>query len=137
VTDKGGLVLKARIVADPRTVATLRGKPVFAFAGIGDPQRFFTTLRASGVDVKATRTFDDHHRFTPAEIEQLIEEARRTSLALVTTEKDHVRLRGVSGTGTAAIQPFPVSLVIDDEARLSDLVAARLAQAREEIAAGR
>jgi tetraacyldisaccharide 4'-kinase len=136
VKGKGGVVLRARIVADANAVGQLRGRPVFAFAGIGDPQRFFATLRASGIDVRATRTFNDHHPFTPAEIEQLIEDARNKALTLVTTEKDFVRLRGVGGTSTTAIQPFPVSLEINDEARLSDLVTARLTQARGEIAAG-
>ncbi len=80
VKGKGGLVLKARIVADPDAVAALRGSRVLAFAGIGDPQRFFATLRASGIDVAATRSFADHHPFTADEVAQLIEEARKASL---------------------------------------------------------
>lgn len=133
VKGKGGLVLKARIVPDPETVALLRGKHVLAFAGIGDPQRFFATLRASGIDVAATRMFADHHRFTAAEIAQLIEEARAGALTLVTTEKDFVRLRGLA-LDTAMIRPFPVTLAFDDEARLSDLIAVGLAKAREGLA---
>ena len=133
VQGQGGLVLKARIIPDPDAVALLRGKRVLAFAGIGDPQRFFATLRASGIDVAATRTFADHHRFTAAEIGQLIEDARTGALTLVTTEKDFVRLRGLA-VDTAGIQPFPITLAVDDEARLGDLIGARLKKAREEIA---
>jgi tetraacyldisaccharide 4'-kinase len=135
VKGNGGLVLKARIVADPQAVAQLRGKRVLAFAGIGDPQRFFATLRASGIDVAATRMFADHHRFTAAEIGQLIGDARAGSLTLVTTEKDFVRLRGLA-VDVAMIQPFPITLAFDDEARLNDLITVRLRKAREEIATG-
>jgi tetraacyldisaccharide 4'-kinase len=127
---RGGLVLKARIVADGDAVASLRGKRVLAFAGIGDPQRFFATLKASSIDVAATRAFDDHHPFTAAEIDQLIDDAREASLTLVTTEKDFVRLRGIA-PDVARIQPFPVTLAFDDEAALRHFMALRLVSARK------
>jgi tetraacyldisaccharide 4'-kinase len=132
VEARGGLVLTSRIVADGDVVASLRGKRVLAFAGIGDPQRFFATLTASGIDVVATRTFDDHHPFTAPEINQLSEDARKGSLTLVTTEKDFVRLRGIA-TGAASVQPLPVTLAFDDEAALRHFVALRLVKAREQI----
>lgn len=131
VEAKDGLVSRAHIVPDPDAVATLRGTRVLAFAGIGNPERFFATLRASGVDVTRSHTFADHHPFTLAEIDSLTEEARRSSLSLVTTEKDLIRLRGTGGIDTAAIKWLPVRLTFDEEARLSDYVHDRLAQARE------
>ena len=105
-----------------------------AFAGIGDPQRFFATLRASGIDVAATRTFADHHRYSAAEVTQLIDDARADALTPVTTEKDFVRLQGFV-MDAAMIRPFPITLVFDDEAGLGDLIGMRLKKAREEIAA--
>jgi tetraacyldisaccharide 4'-kinase len=132
VEARGGLNLRAHIVADGDAVASLRGKRMLAFAGIGDPQRFFATLTASGLDVAETRAFDDHHPFTVAEIDRLIEDARKTSLTLVTTEKDFVRLRGTA-TDIANIRPLPVRLVVDDEAVLRHFMALRLVKAREQI----
>ena len=130
VEGRGGLALKARIVPDGDAVASLRGGRVSAFAGIGDPQRFFATLAASGIEVAARRAFDDHHPFTADEIDQLTEEARKASLTLVTTEKDFVRLRGLAAD-IASIQPFPVTLGFDDEAVLRHFIALRLVKARE------
>jgi tetraacyldisaccharide 4'-kinase len=130
VEARGGLNLRAHIVPDGDAVASLRGKRMLAFAGIGDPQRFFATLSASGLDVAETRAFDDHHPFTAAEIDRLTENARKTSLTLVTTEKDFVRLRGIA-TDIASVQPFPVTLAFDDETVLRHFIALRLVKARE------
>ena len=48
-------------------VAALGGGRVLAFAGIGDPEKFFATLREAGIAVAATRSFPDHHRYTQRE----------------------------------------------------------------------
>ncbi len=47
VAARGRPVLKARLKADTASVAALTGKRVLAFAGIGDPGRFFRTLRGA------------------------------------------------------------------------------------------
>jgi tetraacyldisaccharide 4'-kinase len=69
---------------------TLKAKPVRAFAGIGRPGRFLSSLLAIGVDVVEWRAFSDHHVFSPKEIEEL--RAWSAQGLLVTTEKDWPRL---------------------------------------------
>jgi tetraacyldisaccharide 4'-kinase len=125
----GKPVLSAHLRADDASVASLRGKRVLAFAGIGDPNRFFRTLRLSGIEVVRERTFADHHPFSQGEIETLTAEAKRDVLTLVTTEKDLARLCG--GKGPKDIVPFAVTLEFDDAAQLRKFVSARLFQARE------
>lgn len=71
---------------------TFAGRPVLAFAGIGRPDKFFTTLAGAGAKLLATRTFPDHHPYRPGECEALAAEARRLGAGLVTTEKDATRL---------------------------------------------
>ena len=70
----------------------LPGDPVFAFAGIGYPEKFFTTLRSMGARLVGTRAFPDHHRYQPAILRRMIADAHASNAMLITTEKDAVRL---------------------------------------------
>jgi len=132
VATSGASVLRARLVPDQASLDQLRGQRVLAFAGIGDPARFFATLRASGVDVIEERIFADHHPFTLDEIERLASTAAAKSLMLVTTEKDMARIRSDVRLQKHAdkMTAFAVTLAFDDEATLRDFVAARLIKAR-------
>jgi tetraacyldisaccharide 4'-kinase len=125
-------VLAAHLRADDAAVAALRGKRVLAFAGIGDPQRFFRTLRANGIEIARERIFADHHPFSESEIETLIMEARRDALTLVTTEKDLARLSpaGELPHWAQDIVPFPVRLEFDSAVKLRRFVSERLFHAR-------
>jgi tetraacyldisaccharide 4'-kinase len=133
IAAQGKPVLSAHLRASEEQMARLGGKRVLAFAGIGDPVRFFRTLRASAIDVVQERAFADHHPFTPSEIEALIAEARRGELTLVTTEKDLARLGTGEGLphGAKDIMPFPVTLEFDDAARLRKFVSEFLFKARD------
>ena len=132
VAKRGAPVLRARLVPDQASVDKLRGQRVLALAGIGDPARFFATLRASGVTVAEEKSFADHHPFTPDEIERLVSDAAATSLALVTTEKDMARIRSDARLKAYVdrIVTFAVTLKFDDESALRDFVAGRLTKAR-------
>ncbi len=133
VAAQGRPVLRARVQADENIVASLRGHRVLAFAGIGDPDRFFRTLSACGIEVVSRRAFADHHPFTQFEIEQLVAEAKRDALKLVTTEKDLARL-GVGGQlppWAQGIVAFPVKLEFESAEPLRKLIVDRLFRARD------
>jgi tetraacyldisaccharide 4'-kinase len=67
--------------------------PVFAFAGIARPQRFFAELERHEVDVRGRRVFADHHPFRESDLAAVATAARRAGAEmLMTTEKDAVRL---------------------------------------------
>lgn len=83
------LTMRLRPVGD---IAWLKGARVLAFAGIGNPTRFFNTLKLSGADVIKATTFPDHHRMNEHEARTLVDAARQTDARLVTTEKDWARL---------------------------------------------
>ncbi|MBR0777706.1 tetraacyldisaccharide 4'-kinase [Bradyrhizobium diazoefficiens] len=129
-------VLRARLKPDAASLAQLFGKRVLAFAGIGDPERFFRTLRASGIEVARTRPFADHHMFSREELASLAADAGREQLTLVTTEKDLARLRGRDDV-PEGIVPFAVQLEFDDPAGLKQLICDHLYKARERRFASR
>jgi len=127
VAAQGRMVLSAHLKADEAALASLRGKRVLAFAGIGDPHRFFRTLRSCGIDVAAERAFPDHHAFSADEIAALMAEARREALTVVTTEKDMVRLKA---NGAKHVVPFAVTLELENPAQLRKFVTDLLFQTR-------
>jgi tetraacyldisaccharide 4'-kinase len=133
IAAQGKPVLRAHLKPDDAQLASLRGKRVLAFAGIGDPARFFNTLRANSVDVVRQRAFADHHPYSQGEIEGLIAEAKRDALIPVTTEKDLARLRhgGNLPDWAQQIVPFAVTLEFDEAALLRKFASGRLFKARE------
>jgi len=58
---------------------------------------FFQSLRELGYELGLERAFNDHHVYTPGDIEQLNQLAQQTgSSALITTAKDAVKLKGMT-----------------------------------------
>jgi tetraacyldisaccharide 4'-kinase len=83
-----------------RDKSAWRGRRVIAYAGIVNPDRFFTLLEELGAKIVERRRFADHHVFREAEARDLVDASRRASADLVTTEKDIARLSG--GVGAVA-----------------------------------
>jgi tetraacyldisaccharide 4'-kinase len=93
---EGRSALRAASFVIPRDLRmrvpdSLRGRQVFAFAGLADNEQFFDALRNAGLDVTGARSFPDHHRYTRADVDALRRDAG--AAVLVTTEKDAVKLK--------------------------------------------
>lgn len=106
----------------------LRGRRVYAFAGIGRPQKFFETLEAIGAQVVVARPFPDHHHYSHGELDRLQRDAFRHDARLVTTEKDFIRLPRRRRT---MVEVLPVTLVFDDESAIEHWLEPLIRRARD------
>jgi tetraacyldisaccharide 4'-kinase len=123
-TARGKQILYARLVENAAAVQTLAGKRVLAFAGIGDPEKFFATVAAAGIEAPRRLSFPDHHRFSPEEAASLLMQAEHHGLELLTTEKDHARMIGDPALAVLAesARVLPVTLQIDEAQALRSLL---------------
>lgn len=109
-------IFHGRLKPDHTAIADLKGRQTLAFAGIGDPDKFFTTATKAGVNIAQRKVFPDHHRFSAEEAAGLLMAADDGGLALITTEKDRARMAGDPALAAlaAAVHVLPVQLVVDE-----------------------
>jgi tetraacyldisaccharide 4'-kinase len=92
--------------------------PVAAFCAIGNPRSFFNAISH---ELVLQKSFPDHHRYSQAEIDSLVENARRAGAnSLITTAKDAVKLRSLSFALPCYV--LEVEPQIDNEAELIQLI---------------
>lgn len=108
---EGRSALRDADVIVPRRVRmdvppSLRGRSVFAFAGLANNEQFFDALRAEGLHVIGTRGFPDHHRYSDRDVDDL-RQAARGAEAIVTTEKDAVKI------AAGDIVPIPMQFLFE------------------------
>jgi tetraacyldisaccharide 4'-kinase len=125
---RGLAVWHGRLKPDLAAVADLHGRKVLAFAGIGDPEKFFASVAEAGIAIAQRRAFPDHHRFTAEEAAELAMEADEQGLALITTEKDRARMAGDPLTETLAQRThvLPVTMVVEEAEEVKRTVLGKL-----------
>ena len=119
---------------EPRTGAghapeTRHFERAAAFCGLGNPLSFRRSLAWLGIDPAEWIEFNDHHRYTPAELRRMAYQFAHCGVeAVLTTEKDAVNLC----EGAAALfDPLPlyylkVQLVVEREAEFAEAILSRL-----------
>jgi tetraacyldisaccharide 4'-kinase len=83
---KSGLLTNLRQHCMKRSMDAFKGQRVHAIAGIGNPGRFFNTLKASGLDI-VTHPFPDHHPYSAKDL------AFAGDDPIIMTEKDAVKCK--------------------------------------------
>lgn len=105
------------------------GRAVYAFAGIGRPEKFRETLERAGAKVEGWGAFPDHYAYRPEDLTDMVKEAEAKGALILTTAKDHVRLpEGLK----EKISPFRVRLAWRGDAvtRLTSLIAGAISARR-------
>ncbi len=100
----------------------LVGKRLYAFAGIGRPEKFFATLKKLGAELVEKTPFPDHHPYSVDEVERLVQKAAAMDATLITTAKDHARL----APHHKGIEVLDVALELDDEPAFMNTLAPAL-----------
>ncbi len=96
-------VIIARSIHAPVNAATcegteigleeLRGKRVYAFCGLGNPEAFFDTVRHIGCVLAGCRSLDDHHAYTRECLNEIRRQAAEHNVNyIVTTQKDWTKI---------------------------------------------
>jgi tetraacyldisaccharide 4'-kinase len=114
----------------------LRGKRLFAFAGIGHPQKFYDTLTALGGMVEKTRAFPDHHFYGDDDLADLRQSADAAGLELVTTTKDAARLAHGSTAAAAFcrnLNVLEIGMAFEPDTVPAAIIDATVAAARRRL----
>lgn len=112
---KGKPVISASLVSKIEPPA---GK-LYAFAGIGRPNKFFDALKRAGGDVIEGLSYADHYTYKDTDMMDLIELSREYEAQLITTEKDYVR---IPQSFRQHVTPWPVQVQFEDEFTLRRLL---------------
>ncbi len=86
-----------------------------AFAGIGRPSKFFSSLKSAGVKISRCYSYGDHYNYKNSDLEYLRKKAKQYLAKLITTKKDILR---ISKHQRKDIAVFPIMLYCHDNENL-------------------
>jgi tetraacyldisaccharide 4'-kinase len=70
-------------------ISSFAEKEVIAVAGIGNPNKFFTTLQENDINIKATKIFKDHHNYKAKDFVNF-----KDDQIVIMTYKDAIKCQG-------------------------------------------
>ena len=112
--------------------ATKISEPVAAFCAIGNPEAFFKTLRDDDHQVCQTFVFRDHHKYTQADINRIVEQSQaRGAKALLTTAKDEVKLRSLRFDLPGYVVDVGIEIV--QQAKVLELIEAAISKKKQGV----
>lgn len=103
--------------------------PVAAFCGIARADQFFSGLERAGLQLAAKTIFHDHHPYTGNDVERLVTAARTAgAAALITTEKDRVRMGALADSIAGSLPLLIVGLRVELEEESVEWLVRRLTE---------
>jgi tetraacyldisaccharide 4'-kinase len=71
----------------------LRGRKVYAFCGIANPDAFLATISRLGVNLVGSKIYDDHHNYTAGDVSGIYADAAQSGAeTILATEKDYNKI---------------------------------------------
>ena len=89
---KNGAIKIFYINYKPQNIEKFKNKKIVCFAGIGNPDNFFTLLEENGIKILERISFPDHYNYSEIELKNLIKKVKENDAILLTTEKDYLRI---------------------------------------------
>ncbi len=72
------------------TIEQIKGKKIFAFCGIGNPDAFLSTIKNTGANLVGSKIYNDHYDYTDGDIDDIHGQANRLGADLIlSTQKDY------------------------------------------------
>jgi tetraacyldisaccharide 4'-kinase len=107
------------------------GWNVALMCAIGNPHAFADDILQAGINIVSENFFRDHHVFTQQDFDRVLQAARDSRAdAIVTTEKDAVRLEGLE-LGEFPAYAAQLKIESEDDVRLKSLLLRLLSEARK------
>ena len=118
--------LSAAGLLEPAPENALGGRRLFGFCGIARPESFQRTVQAAGLEMGGFLPLADHQRYVPAVLERIGNRAGQAGAeALVTTEKDLVKLAGRAADLALPVYALRRRVVLDPAVAASLLASVR------------
>tara|TARA_B100000941_G_scaffold283960_1_gene254147 strand:+ start:14 stop:940 length:927 start_codon:yes stop_codon:yes gene_type:complete len=90
-----------------------------AFAGIANPENFFSLLNLNNFKIEKKLIFPDHYEFSKTELLKIIFDADKNGYKIITTEKDFLRIKKYN---LKEINYIKVELVIEQKKKFIDRI---------------
>lgn len=105
---------RSPLAAKPGENDSFKGKEIFAFAGIGNPSKFYKSLEEIGFSDFETKDFADHYQYSLKDLDKMPKDKQ-----LITTSKDFVKL---PEEYKKKVKVLDISLKFEDEKLLKEVL---------------
>ena len=109
-------------VPDKNTIQELNNKKLYAFAGIGIPDKFYELLKSFNLNLIKTKSFPDHYKYKEHDLQKLVKESKELKLKLITTEKDFIKIKEIVPNISNQIIPLKIKLKINNKDQLIEKI---------------
>jgi tetraacyldisaccharide 4'-kinase len=112
-------IINSNLIIEDEYINNFKNKNVFAFCGIGYPDKFYKSLKEIGCNILYTKSFPDHYEYSDKDIKKLLKKSQELDALLITTEKDHVK---IMEDYKNRIYYFPIKIELNNYKILDDLL---------------